>query len=82
MVKKNSKSSVCFLDMRGQSVSPLGCTASVKSDSSVLSNFLFLRVSVRLSCSDVGVERICLVIGEVDAGILKIILLLWLSLIR
>lgn len=38
--------------------------------------------SARLSCSDVGVEIICLVLGEVDASVLKFFLLLWLFLIH
>ena len=65
-----------------KSCSPRGSTGPVESDSSVLADFLLLHVSESLSCSGVGVERICLVVGEVDAGVLKVVLLLWLSLIR
>ncbi len=66
-----------------KSCSPCGRAASVKFDSSVLNDFFFfLLVSARSSWSDVGVERVCLVVGEVDAGILKVIRLLRLSLIR
>ena len=63
-----------------KSCSPRGSTGSVKCDSSVLGNLLFLHVSVGPSWSDVGVERICLVVGEVHAGVLKVILLLRLCL--
>ena len=54
--------------------SPRGSTAEL--DGSVLRDFLLLRVSEGLSCSHVGVKRVCPVVGEVNAGILKVILLL------
>ena len=64
-----------------KSCSPRGGTGTVKSDSSVL-DFLLLHVSSRLSWSDVGVQIVCLVVGEVDAGVMKVALLLQLSLVR
>lgn len=57
-------------------VSPQGRIVSLKSNSSVLDNLRFLHMSVGLSSSDAGVERIGLDFGELEAGILKVFLIL------
>lgn len=60
-----------------KSCSPQGSTAATKLDCSILK---ILLVCLELSWSEVGVNRIFLVLAELDAGIVKIILLLLLAL--
>lgn len=54
------------------------CTDKV--DRSVLNRLFFYSVSVMSSWSDIGVNSICLIIGETDTGVLDVILVFWLPL--
>lgn len=69
---------------RERSCSPWGTTGIVSFDSGVVNSVflvLFLCFSVGPSSPDVWVDSICLVLKEVDAGVVKFILLFcWMSL--
>lgn len=60
--------------------SPRGSAAAIKSDRRVLCILMFLLVSAALSWAEVAVDRIHMVLGELDTGIVKIKLLLLLVL--